>query len=366
MIRASKGFHRYTTRRKQGGSQSANDNAKGAASSAGAQIRRYNEQALNEDVKGLLKEWIPMMDQVELILVRASGQSSRKLLYDNGIDKNDPRLRGFPINTYRATQSEIMRVFLILSRLQVGVIEAKDSPKVPALPKPKVAAAKVEEVADPVMVQHSEKFLSLIRRNKILSVKEYASTRRIDLVSFKLEPKKAYQHLPSLLHAASSMSCGPMVKFFLEEGCDPTIQNDESQTPFEVAGSKDTRDVFRIWRHACESQHKLVDWTSARIPAALTPGQLETRKAKEAEQRSKVEDEEKERRKLELARLEAEAAEVAKAQADALEKRRGPGRVLTMSSSSSRDNTEGLTPEMKKKVEREKRARAAEARFGRK
>lgn len=35
-------------RRKQGGSQSANDNAKGPAKSAGALLRRYGEQALRD------------------------------------------------------------------------------------------------------------------------------------------------------------------------------------------------------------------------------------------------------------------------------------------------------------------------------
>lgn len=70
-IIAHKTFHRYTSqsfawclfgclimtltmlhdaiaRRKQGGSQSVNDNAKGPAKSAGAQLRRYGEQALRE------------------------------------------------------------------------------------------------------------------------------------------------------------------------------------------------------------------------------------------------------------------------------------------------------------------------------
>lgn len=47
-VLAHKTFHRYTTRRKQGGSQSVNDNAKGPAKSAGAQLRRYGEQALRE------------------------------------------------------------------------------------------------------------------------------------------------------------------------------------------------------------------------------------------------------------------------------------------------------------------------------
>lgn len=65
-ILAHKTFHRYTSqysvsfclahteildplaRRKQGGSQSVNDNAKGKAKSAGAQLRRYGEQSLRE------------------------------------------------------------------------------------------------------------------------------------------------------------------------------------------------------------------------------------------------------------------------------------------------------------------------------
>src|SRR5207237_564942 len=62
IVLAHKTFHRYTTRRKQGGSQSANDNAKGAAHSAGASIRRYNEQALVEDVRELLKDWKALID----------------------------------------------------------------------------------------------------------------------------------------------------------------------------------------------------------------------------------------------------------------------------------------------------------------
>ena len=46
-----KTFHRYTTRRKQGGSQGLNDAAGKKAISAGAMLRRYGEQALR-DVRG--------------------------------------------------------------------------------------------------------------------------------------------------------------------------------------------------------------------------------------------------------------------------------------------------------------------------
>lgn len=59
---AHKTFHRYTTRRKQGGSQSSSDAAKGAAHSAGSSLRRYNEAALTTDVRELLQSWKSLAD----------------------------------------------------------------------------------------------------------------------------------------------------------------------------------------------------------------------------------------------------------------------------------------------------------------
>ena len=45
-VKVSKTFHRYTTRRKQGGAQSGKDNTGKMAKSAGSTLRRYNEAAL--------------------------------------------------------------------------------------------------------------------------------------------------------------------------------------------------------------------------------------------------------------------------------------------------------------------------------
>jgi hypothetical protein len=45
-LKVSKTFHRYTTRRKQGGAQSGKDNTGKMAKSAGSTLRRYNELAL--------------------------------------------------------------------------------------------------------------------------------------------------------------------------------------------------------------------------------------------------------------------------------------------------------------------------------
>ncbi|KAF8199127.1 hypothetical protein BJ912DRAFT_950998 [Pholiota molesta] len=111
-----KTFHRYTTRRKQGGSQSANDNAKGAAKSAGAQLRRYGEQALRDDIRGLLEEWREDLADCERIWIRAN-TSNRRIFYDyEGAPwtKDDERLRTFPFPTRRppiklSKEEEILR-----------------------------------------------------------------------------------------------------------------------------------------------------------------------------------------------------------------------------------------------------------------
>lgn len=103
-VLASKTFHRYTTRRKQGGAQSANDNAKGNAHSAGATIRRHNEAALQKEVRELLASWKDELEKCELIFIRATGTSNRRMLfgYEGAILKNnDGRIRGFPFTTRR-------------------------------------------------------------------------------------------------------------------------------------------------------------------------------------------------------------------------------------------------------------------------
>ena len=77
-----KSFHRYTTRRKQGGAQSSNDKSKGKAKSAGAGIRRYNEQALNEEIHELLISWKDVIQKSSLIFLRAPVSMRSTLIAD--------------------------------------------------------------------------------------------------------------------------------------------------------------------------------------------------------------------------------------------------------------------------------------------
>lgn len=103
-ILASKTFHRYTTRRKQGGAQSANDAAKGNAHSAGSALRRYNEAALQKEIRELLGSWKEDLGKCEFLFIRATGTANRRTLfgYEGAVLKSsDPRIRGFPFTTRR-------------------------------------------------------------------------------------------------------------------------------------------------------------------------------------------------------------------------------------------------------------------------
>lgn len=83
-----KTFHRYTQRKKQGKAQSANDNAKGFANSAGASLRRYNQTALAQEVAELLDSWKVDIEQCDLVFVHAAGSSNKKLVFRSGKDSS--------------------------------------------------------------------------------------------------------------------------------------------------------------------------------------------------------------------------------------------------------------------------------------
>lgn len=103
-VLASKSFHRYTTRRKQGGAQSTNDAAHGNAHSAGSSLRRYNEAALQKEVRDLIMSWKDELEQCEFIFIRATGTANRRILfgYEGAVlSNNDRRIRGFPFTTRR-------------------------------------------------------------------------------------------------------------------------------------------------------------------------------------------------------------------------------------------------------------------------
>ncbi|CAJ2504054.1 Uu.00g114480.m01.CDS01 [Anthostomella pinea] len=381
-VLAHKTFHRYTTRRKQGGSQSANDNAKGNAHSAGSSIRRYNEQALVDEVRLLLHDWKTLLDTSELLFIRATGATNRRTLYgpydEQVLRANDPRIRGFPFSTRRATQNELMRSFIELTRLKVREFDpaaaqaatkaqhetstrtTSSKPAKPAIPK----LSEAEETAQ----LHTSQLQAFIRRSKLPALLSYLKSN--DLPSdFRFQPAESQQnhHAPTPLHLAASQNSAPLVAGLLGKGgADPTIANGEGKTAFDLAGDRATRDAFRVARH--ELGEALWDWDAAKVPTPLKREEAEKREERE---RAESDRKEAERRKAEEERLQREGPKVPDSSSGSSSKGARPGRrlldggVLKTAQERREDEARGLTPEQRMKLDRERRARAAEERFKR-
>ncbi|KUL84732.1 hypothetical protein ZTR_07591 [Talaromyces verruculosus] len=375
-VLAHKTFHRYTTRRKQGGAQSASDAAKGAAHSAGSSLRRYNEAALENDIRTLLKDWKAMIDTAQLIFVRATGNTNRKTLFGSYegqvLRNNDPRLRSFPFSTRRATQIELMRSFKELTRVKVSQVDEaalaaaqakqREMSVKPVKPAPQPKVPKLSEEEEAAML-HTSQIQAFIRRSKAPALLSYISNNAIS-PSFRFFPADALQnhHAPTPLHlAANSDSPALVISLITKAKLDPTLKNDEGKTPFDLAGDRATRDAFRVARH--ELGESAWDWEAAHVPSPVSQAEVSQRQAKEKEEAAK---EEASRRKAEIERLRAEEA----ANAAVVEKRRNAGgkKLASLDKTATEkreDEMRGMAPEMRVRLERERRARAAEERIRR-
>ncbi|KAK6359912.1 hypothetical protein TWF696_001039 [Orbilia brochopaga] len=379
VVLAHKTFHRYTTRRKQGGSQAANDAAKGAAHSAGSSLRRYNEAALTADIRAVLSGWKEMLDSSILLFIRATGTNNRRTLfgYDNAVLKSsDPRIRGFPFSTRRATQSELLRCFVELTRVKVSHVDeaallvasaAQTSASTTSTPAKTPAAKPKLSKEETLQLQHTTTLTTLLRRSKAPAIVTYLNSNKLPF-TYYLNPSN--HHTPTLLHLAASQS-NPMVVLALltkapngnKEPADPLIRNAAGKTAYDLAGDKSTREVFRVARQ--ELGEAMFDWDSMGVGSPLSRKEYDA--AVEHEKVAK-EAEEKERREKETTRLR----NMPDASSSGGSSAAGKGgmslhEVLgTNAATAAREEaTKGLSEEAKRRLERERRARAAEERMKR-
>lgn len=366
---AHKTFHRYTTRRKQGGAQSSNDAAKGAAHSAGSSLRRYNEQALTAEIRELLEGWKEYLNTAELLFIRATGTANRRTLfgYEGApMKSNDPRIRGFPFTTRRATQSELTRCFVELTRMKVSRIDEAalatlDQPTAVApVAKPAKPAPPKLSKEEEAQILHSTQLTALIRRSKAPAVLSYLTSNSLS-PDYTFTP--ATHHTPTLLHlAASSNSPAVVLALLTKAGANPTLTTAEQSKPaFDLSGDRATRDAFRLAR--TELGETRWDWGASHVPGGLTKQQVDEREKREKEEGGK---EEKERREKEVRRLKEEEAE--RKAASTKQGGRGGrnlGANVQMALGRKEEEERGLTQEARVKLERERRARAAEERIRR-
>ncbi|CAE6402134.1 unnamed protein product [Rhizoctonia solani] len=412
-----KTFHRYTTRRKQGGSQSVNDNAKGPAKSAGAQLRRYGEQALREDIQSLLTEWSEDVRNSERIFFRAS-VSNRKMFWDwenSPIKKGDDRLRTFPFPTRRPTQAELMRCLVELTRVKVShltedALRALEETQRASLPKPKAPITKAPEKPakeKPVTLSKEEelvrdrwrRLIDMIVKGRMDPLKVFWEKNSDTITANTMIPEWAQAQetrgLCTLLQVASAAGQEAVTRWLLEDQrADPTVpipsgavavsslptaSDSESEAPrvaghvqkaYHVAGNRSTRNVFRRAAYAHPDWYNWKD--DASVSSVLSPEMEAERDKKKTARRTNLRDKLREREKAreEQARAEEQAAKEAEAREREAAARAklntpatGPQRLGGSGGPSGANSMAGLTPEMRAKIERERRARAAEARM---
>lgn len=349
---SSKTFHRYTTRRKQGGSQSASDNARGKANSAGSSIRRYNEQALQKEVRELLVQWKEYLAKADHVFIRANGASNRKILvgYEGGpLKGDDTRIQNFPFTTKRATLSEVKKAWVKLMYLSVvDLPKAKEQKKKAEIKEKKSKTPEVEVLSE--SDKHTKEIVSLLKKSKAPLLINYIKKNSLS-ANFEFTPEFRYANFPTPLHYASSQGLHHMVKVLLVNiKADPTIENQFGKTPAQIASSQTVKNTFQVARSSLGEAY--CDWQKAKVGPAKTSEDV----AKEEEDAKKQLSEE--RKKL----IEEELAR--KTELELKQPTISSGGTLSGENPMMKvPNLSGMTDQQKSRLMREQRARAAEARM---
>lgn len=180
------------------------------------------------------------------------------------------------------------------------------------------------------------------------------------------------ERTPTLLHCAASADQPLVVRFLLDSPSspspDPTYLSPLGRTPYELCGSRATRNQFRF---VAFSDPARCDWAgAARVPSGLDEAVEREKERREEERRAKARERDEVRERERAAELaaarEKEEERVRAAQARAPSLKAGVNRLGGGPPAVIQDRQRsGLSEEQKRRVEREERARAAEARLKR-
>ena len=276
-------------------------------------------------------------------------------------------------------------------------LKARDEAFLASLPKPKPVPVPVQPKEKPIQPQPQKftkeeevlkekwgRILEMVSKGRLESLKQFWEKEHASVVGDGGEgvdaraPKVAGEHQgQTILQVAASSGQAEVVQWLLEQrNADPTIDvpsetsiidsDDASpskrRTAYDLASTKEVRNVFR--RCAGLYPDKW-DWFGAgKVPSVLTADQEEQRGEKVKARRKGLKDKIKEReaRQPTTPEPEPEPEVETKNMVGAFhENDTGPRKL----GGTGGDNTAvlGLTPEMRAKLERERRARAAEARM---
>ncbi|BBN19387.1 ankyrin repeat and zinc finger domain-containing protein 1 [Marchantia polymorpha subsp. ruderalis] len=350
-------FHRYVVRAKAGGRQSTRDATGRAPKSAGASLRRYNEMALQKEIRDLLASWGDYLRSASHIFVYAPSANGQALFGGENapLNRNDLRLRRIPFTTRRPTFKEAQRVFRVLASITYEE-ESPTSIETPIAMVDGSAGAKKEAK---LSVKKSD-----AGQGSADSSGQSTAQNPADGAGSSGSEVPALNPSTPLHEAAKSGNCEEVLRL-LEDGMDPCARDGRDRTPYSLAGDKETRNVFRRYMARFPDQW---DWHAANVPSALTEEMELAQAAREAEKKAKRKEIEKERKKLRKEHdrkkeAEKKAAELAAA---AVASVRGTSQVKSFTKTPAPDTKSAAYQAAVAKAqaaERDARAAAAEARM---
>eukprot|EP00929_Paragymnodinium_shiwhaense_P036478 TRINITY_DN19543_c0_g1_i1.p1 TRINITY_DN19543_c0_g1~~TRINITY_DN19543_c0_g1_i1.p1 ORF type:complete len:585 (-),score=131.82 TRINITY_DN19543_c0_g1_i1:106-1794(-) len=239
-----KTFHRYTTRKKQGGSQSSFDAGGRKAKSAGSNLRRYGEQRLQEEVEEVLTQtWAAELAGCEHVYISVSNRMRSKLVGS----KEAPfvphsKVRSLPFVLGRPTHEAVREAYSQLSSLFFAASE------------------------------HA------FRTTREREAKRQSAT--------SMQCSK--DSTASALHLAAADGDADLILALLQGGADPTLVDEEGKVPYELCSQGRTRRgqgsaawAFQYWRE--QQPDDACDWTAAKIPKgedSELPAAAEQRKSR--------------------------------------------------------------------------------------
>mmetsp|Transcript_6326 Transcript_6326/g.13979 ORF Transcript_6326/g.13979 Transcript_6326/m.13979 type:complete len:643 (+) Transcript_6326:35-1963(+) len=309
---AHKTFHRYVVRAKAGGKQSSKDATGKYARSAGSQLRRYNEAALDADISELMSSWAQHLRAAELVFVHAPSSNLKSIFYEGGpLTAGSPCVRRIPFVTQRPTFSEVKRVARILATAYDVSADVKAAELRRRQEEEEAASREAAEVGPSGGAGAS---VGSSRRTAAQQETAAASSSEGEEDEQAAQSKQA----STQLHKAAKAGDAARVTKLLESGHDPSARDASGRTPYEVSQDKAVRDAFRRYMAAAPDRW---DYSSARIPSPLTDDMEAAQQAKKAEKKAQQKAKEKERKTASEAKKKAAAVcvedEIARAAAEA-------------------------------------------------
>ena len=351
-------IRRYTVRAKAGGGQSSHDSKGSKAKSMGAQLRRYGEKALKEDIQNILTLWQGYIQSSGLVLV-ATTKRMRNILFEKEssdgpsaivlLKKDDPRIVNVPFVVDRPT---LEAAALIRERALQVIVSSEDfgtaateAERIEATAlKPAYRKENNEEKITKKMTGKTADILDCSLSKELIAacdeVSDDLATSKAKSVLDKFSPDDGFSqtgiheeeedsgghvlesfcdgwklslvinlpqslnNLDTPLHLATTKNYLEMVSLLLHAGADPERMDARGRTPYHLSSSKEMRDIFRKAR--AELGESRWNWSKAGIPEPLTDEKIAHQKQKEKdkkkrsqlrkkEQKAKAEQEEKDR-----------------------------------------------------------------------